>query len=68
MREQTNPAEEAFEKRMEELYLPKPPPKMQHYIDTFFEPQTVEEFSDMIDFIVNPDASFIDQLNDEDEE
>jgi hypothetical protein len=64
--EPKNPAEESFEKRMEELYLPKPPPKIQRYIDMFFEPQTIEEFNDMIDFIVNPDASFINLMNDED--
>ena len=67
MREQINPFEEAFEKRMEDLYLPKPTPEIQKYIDTFFEPQTVEEFNDMIDFIVNPDPSFINLMNERDE-
>ena len=68
MKEQSNPAEESFEKRMEELYLPNPPAKIQYYLDRFFEPQTLEEFNEMIDFIVSPDSSFIDQLNEEDED
>lgn len=68
MDEQVNPAEESFEKRMEELYLPKPSAKMKYYIDRFFEPQTQEEFDDMIDFILQPDPSYITQMEESSED